>query len=65
MKTKDIKNLHTKDKIELKQMAQDLKKEIFSLNLDKVQNKLKNQRSIFEKRKDLARVLTILRGKAE
>lgn len=63
MKSKDIKSLQDKTQGELAQMTADLKSELFSLRLDKSQNKLKNQRSIFIKRKDMARVLSVLREK--
>ena len=60
MKSKDIKSLHDKTKDELLQLASDIKKELFQLRLDKSQNKLKNQRSLSTKRKDIARILSVL-----
>lgn len=63
MKTKDIKDLHTKTMEELSGMYKAAREELLELNLSKSQNKLKNLRSIFLKKKDIARVLTILKEK--
>lgn len=63
MKTKDIKDLHTKTEDELRGMYKTAKEDLLELNLSKSQGKLKNTSSIFSKKKDIARVLTILRGK--
>lgn len=63
MKQKDKQDLQTKEAGELKEMAVSLRKEIFQLNLDKSLGKLDNTRSLFNKRKDLARVLTVLSKK--
>lgn len=63
MKTKDIKNLHAKTAAELMGMYKTLKDEVLQLNLEKAQSKLKDTRSIFWKKKYIARVLTILKEK--
>lgn len=63
MKNREIKDLHTKAKEELEGMCKSAKAELLELNLSKAQNKLKNTRSIFWKKKDIARILTILRQK--
>lgn len=63
MKTKDRQALHTKTIGELKKLLQDLKSALFSLSLDKTQNKLKNTRSIYLKRKEVAQIATVLREK--
>lgn len=63
MKTKDIKDLHTKTMEELGGMYEAARAELLELNLSKSQNKLKNLRSVFLKKKDIARVLTILKEK--
>ncbi|MDO8621427.1 MAG: 50S ribosomal protein L29 [Candidatus Levybacteria bacterium] len=63
MKTKDKQALHTKTIEELKKLLQDLKSALFSLSLDKTQNKLKNTRSIYLKRKEIAQIATVLREK--
>ncbi|MBI1982202.1 MAG: 50S ribosomal protein L29 [Candidatus Levybacteria bacterium] len=63
MKSKDIKELHAKAKEELKNMLLQAKNELFSLKMQLKQNKLKNKRLIFLKRKDIARMITILKEK--
>lgn len=63
MKSKDKKLLHEKSLNELKKMVSDIKEVIFLEDLNKTQNKLKNTRSTFLKRKDVARMLTIIRQK--
>lgn len=63
MKSKDIKELHTKTIEELKHMLSEVKDELFSLKMQIAQNKLKNKRLIFLKRKDIAKVATILKEK--
>lgn len=63
MKTKDKKELYSKTIEELKNILKITKEEIFKLKLENFQKKLKNTSSISVKRKDLAKILTILRGK--
>jgi len=63
MKLKDIKELQTKSKTELKKMLSEAKKALFSLHLDHKQLKLKNTRSLSVKRKEIAQIASILRGK--
>ena len=63
MKTKEKRSLHTKTLQELKTLQKEARDALFLLKLEKSQNKLKNLRSIFWKRKETARVLTIIRGK--
>lgn len=63
MKSKDIKELHTKTIEELKHILSEAKDELFSLKMQFRQNKLKNKRLIFLKRKDIAKVATILKEK--
>lgn len=63
MKTKDKKDLFTKDIKELKNMLSEAKDALFNLKMEKSQNKLKNTRSIFMKRKEIARILTVLKRK--
>lgn len=65
MKTKDKKELFTKTTQELQRMAGEAKEEVFSLRLQAVQNKLKNKREVFLKRKDIARILTAIRQKEQ
>lgn len=61
MKTKDKKGLRLKSLKELKVLVSETKDLISSLVLDKTQNKLKNTRQIFLKRKEAAQILTIIR----
>lgn len=63
MKIKEKKELRQKSINELRLLLQQVKEELFSLRLEKVQKKLKNTSSIFQKRKDIARILTILKEK--
>lgn len=63
MKTKEKKELREKTIPELKTALREAREEIFSLKLQKAQKKLKNVRLLFEKRKDIARIQTILREK--
>jgi len=48
---------------ELKTQLNQARDELHILKLDKSLNKLKNTRSIFEKRKEIARILTIIKVK--
>ncbi|OGH07563.1 MAG: 50S ribosomal protein L29 [Candidatus Levybacteria bacterium RBG_16_35_11] len=61
MKTKDKKQIKEKSLEELKASLKDARKTLFSLKLEKAQNKLKNTRSIFLKRKEIAMILTEIR----
>lgn len=63
MKIKLKQELHAKTIEELKKTFQEVKKELDALQLEFSQGKLKNISSLFHKRKDMARVQTILRGK--
>jgi len=58
-----IKEISVKDEKELKDLLKEKRQELFNLNLDNKQNKLKNTRSIFNTRKDMARILTLIREK--
>jgi ribosomal protein L29 len=65
MKASDKKDLHTKTDSELKKLIKDAKSALFNLLLDKEQNKLKNTRDLFLKRKEIAVIKTIIREKKE
>lgn len=65
MKVNDKKELHSKDAVELRKMLKDGHELLLSLKLDREQNKLKNTRGIFNTRKNIAIIKTILRGKEE
>lgn len=61
MKKKDIKALVGKNMNELQAMLAKERKELFTMKLDNSQRKLKNTRSIFSKRKEIARIFTAKR----
>ncbi|MDP3988510.1 MAG: 50S ribosomal protein L29 [Candidatus Levybacteria bacterium] len=63
MKTKVKKDLHAKTLKELQTELKEAREQLFSLKLDKAQNKLKNLRAVFTKRKDIARILSIIKEK--
>ena len=63
MKTKDRKELHSKNLKELNNLVIQAQDELSRLKLDKTQNKLKNTRWLFIKRKEIAQMLTIIRAK--
>ena len=63
MKTKERKDLHTKSLAELKTLLKNARESLFSDKLDKTQNKLKNTRQIFHKRKEIAQILTVMKEK--
>lgn len=63
MKTKEKKDLHTKSLAELKTLLKNARDAVFTAKLDHTQNKLKNPRSIFLKRKEIAQILTIIKEK--
>jgi len=63
MKSKDKKDLFTKSEKELKKTLKEAKETLFNLGIDLKQNKLKNTRQIFWKRKEIALILTALKEK--
>ena len=56
-----VKEIAGKSETELKSLLKEKRKELFNLNLDNKQNKLKNTRSLFNTRKEVARILTLMR----
>ncbi|HSX09224.1 MAG TPA: 50S ribosomal protein L29 [Candidatus Saccharimonadales bacterium] len=60
MKTTDKKTLTTKSAKELQKMIDEAYKALRELRLSHVQNKLKNTRSIFHSRKEIAIMQTAL-----
>jgi large subunit ribosomal protein L29 len=56
-----IKDIAVKSDKELIVTLSEKKSELLNLKLDNKQNKLKNTRSVFNTRKDIARVLTLIR----
>ncbi len=63
MKKNDFAEIKGLDIKTLLQKAKNLRVEIADIILDKNMNKLKNLKSIDNKKKDLAQVLTVLRQK--
>ncbi len=63
MKKNDFIQIKALDLSELKQKAKTLKLEIEDVVMDKNMKKLKDLKTIFKKRKDLAQVLTVARQK--
>jgi ribosomal protein L29 len=63
MKTTDKQTLHTKSTVELQKLVEEAYNTLGQLKLDNVQNKLKNNRSIFHTRKEIAVMQTILQMK--
>lgn len=61
MKKKEIKAIVGKNKNELVSALLKARKELFELQLENAQRKLKNTRSIFYKRKEIAMILTTKR----
>ena len=65
MKTTDKKTLQTKSKEELQKLIQEAYNTLGQLKLDHVQNKLKNTRSIFNTRKEIAVMQSFLQMKLQ
>jgi ribosomal protein L29 len=63
MKTKDKKELHTKTKNELLKLLKEAQENLLALKLEKVQNKLKNTSDLFNLRRKIAIIQTILKEK--
>lgn len=64
MKTREIKELHTKTESELRAMLKELKTSLASAELEHSQRKLTNTTSMRLLRVDIARINTVLHGKA-
>lgn len=63
MKRQQLTQIKGLDLKELKEKAKALRAEIADAVMDKNMKKLKDLKTIFKKRKDLAQVLTVLRQK--
>ena len=63
MKSRDRKELFTRNEKELRKALKEAKDLLFNLGLDNKANKLKNTRQIFWKKKEIAWILTALRQK--
>jgi large subunit ribosomal protein L29 len=58
---KKIKEIKNKTEEELKDLLKTKKEDLFKLKMDKTQNKLKDVKSIYKTKKDIARILTLIR----
>lgn len=65
MKIKEIKDLQTKTVDELKKLLSEARDALVEIKLSHQQNKLKDTRSIFNTRKQIAVLKTIMQGKKE
>jgi ribosomal protein L29 len=63
MKTKDKKELFSKTLKELSNLLLEGKEALFNFKLENSQNKLKNKRSISNKKREIAQILTAIRKK--
>ncbi len=63
MRIKEKKELFTKTIQELKKVLSETRQELFLLKQDLAQSKLKDTSTISRKRKDIARILTIIKEK--
>jgi len=63
MKTRDRKELFAKNDKELRKALKEAKDTLFNFSIENKQNKLKNTRQIFWKKKEIAWILTALREK--
>ena len=63
MAKKQTTDIKEKSVEALQQDVEEVRKELFTLHLDNVSRKLKNTRSIFFKRQDIAHMLTVIRMK--
>lgn len=60
---KDIKDISSRTEKDLRDLLKTKREDLFKLNLDNKQNKLKNTRVIFNTRKEIARVMTLIKEK--
>ncbi len=60
---KDVKDISSKTEKDLKDLLKSKREDLFKLNLDNKQNKLKNTRIIFNTRKEIARIMTLIKEK--
>lgn len=63
MNKNDKKDIFSRSIIELRKNLHDAKKDMFQLIVDNSQFKLKDNRQIFHKKKEIARILTAIREK--
>ncbi len=60
---KDVKEVSTKTEKELRESLASKRSELYGLVMDNKLNKLKNTRSIYTSRKEIARIMTLIREK--
>ena len=60
---KDLKEISAKTEKDLKELLKSKREELVKLRLDNKQNKLKNTRIIYNSRKEISRILTLIREK--
>ena len=60
---KDLREIANKTEKELMDLLKTKREELFNLVIDNKQNKLKNTRSIYNSRKEIARILTLINEK--
>lgn len=60
-----VQELRRKDKKELEKMIYDLRKKLSDLRFKFSSNKLKNVKEISNSKKEIARILTIIRSEGE
>ncbi len=63
MRSNDVKQLHTASVEDLNKQLLELRSKLESMTSDHVMGKLTNGRTLSSLRKDIARVLTVLRAK--
>jgi len=63
MRKKDKLELHSKTENELLKMLKDAREDLFQKKLDNAQNKLQNTRDLFNVRKKIAVLLSVLKEK--
>ncbi len=60
---KDLKEIRAKSEKDIKERLKSKREELCKLKLDNKQNKLKNTRIIYNSRKEISRILTLIREK--
>lgn len=60
MKKKELGEIKNKNKGQLQKMVSDLRKELSNMHIESSMGKIKNLHQIKNKKKDIARVLTVL-----
>ena len=65
MKAKEIKELRALEAAKLEEKLQELKKDLFMLRMQHATNQLDNPMQIAAVKKDIARIKTIIREKAQ